>query len=230
MTARKVHSRIPEFPFAEAFRNGRLDRLLEETNATGKDLLIDFRELRFSAPPMLMLVGDKPVERVKGEYRPRRVRFRKLRWIRRTGLYQDLDRVPANHLARSLRGMMHWDPAGLDVHYLLIHGSPEPAGLMFSADSHDEEERGGLEEPADFIRSWSPAPPLIPGLVPDPKSIRRKYGGDPITIHLGNRIFHKRFFIGSLTDQGADRPGVDVVLNLGEEASRWLEGASAKAR
>jgi hypothetical protein len=56
-----------------------------------------------------------------------------LRWIKRSGLYTQLDALPLDHPARSLRGMLHWYPPEKDALYVLLNGADEPATLMLSA-------------------------------------------------------------------------------------------------
>jgi len=63
-------------------------------------------------------------------------------------------------------------------------------------------------------------------LVPQPYHLYRRFGGDPITVRIEDDLFRNRLFIGGLDVQSADRPQVDAVLNLGEEASRWVKGQS----
>ncbi len=225
----RTHSFIHPFPFAEAFRNARLDDLREEMQGERRDLIIDFHELHPTAPFTLVEQNEKPAERVQGEYIPRRVRFIDLAWIDREGVYNTLETVPREHDARSLRGMLHWSPAGQDPFYLLAQGAHGEAGLMFSARACVSEDRAGAVEPVDYIRGWSPPPVMHPGLVPDPPKLRRRFGGDPITFRLGKRIFHKRLFVGSLEEQHAKRPEVDAILNLGEEKSKWVTGHAETA-
>jgi hypothetical protein len=64
------------------------------------------------------------------------------------------------------------------------------------------------------------------GFVPEPKRLHERYGGDPVTIHLGKRTYHERLFVGGLEIQPEQRPDVNAVLNLGEERSRWVTSSS----
>jgi hypothetical protein len=59
-------------------------------------------------------------------------------------------------------------------------------------------------------------------LVPQPKQIHCRFGGDPITVYLNYRSHYGRLYIGSVEIQPKQRPQVDAVLNLGEEPSRWI--------
>jgi hypothetical protein len=60
-------------------------------------------------------------------------------------------------------------------------------------------------------------------LVPEPNQIHRQFGGDPITIQLGDKAHHRKLFIGGVHIQPKNRPQVDVVLNVGEEPSAWTK-------
>jgi hypothetical protein len=97
--------------------------------------------------------------------------------------------------------------------------------LMFSARSCVAEALSGPTEPVDFVRDWSPPPPLPARLVPQPRKLHQRFGGDPVTIRLGARIYHRRLFVGGVECQGDQRPNVDAVLNLGEDSSRWVKDA-----
>jgi hypothetical protein len=67
-------------------------------------------------------------------------------------------------------------------------------------------------------------------LVPNPKSLHLKFGGNPVTVRVNRQVRHRRLFIGGLEMQGAQRPNVDAVLNLGESPSLWAESQPPDAR
>ena len=81
------HTRILEFPHTRSLVNARLDDLREETGGSRRELNFDYRELRLTAAPELMAVQDQPHERLRGEYVPRRLRFRGLRWVKSVGIF-----------------------------------------------------------------------------------------------------------------------------------------------
>jgi hypothetical protein len=222
MTKPARHHRILAFPYTDSLASARLDALYEESQGQRRDLVMDYQELCLLGPPELFSRNGQPCERVQGNYVPRRLRFAGLRWLERTGLYTQLETIPLDHDARSLRGILYFCPSGKDALCLLFNGSDEPATLMFSARRFIQEDRSGPVEPVDFVRDWSPPPPLPARLVPAPKQLHHRYSGDPITIRLGARTYHQRFFIGGLDYQREHRPAVDAVLNLGEEPSRWV--------
>jgi len=219
-----LHARILEFPYAASLSGARLEALHEESHDGQRDLLLDYLELNYLAPTELLEKNGKVFERVQGKYIPRRLRCANLRWIKCVGFYTHLETIPVEHGGRSLRGAIYWRPPGEEAYFLLFHGSDEPATLMFSAHQFILEERHGQDEPVDFLRDWCVPPAQPQGLVPIRRQMHSRYGGDPITIHLGTHRFHKRLFVGGIDAQSYQRPSVEAVLNLGEEASLWVKG------
>jgi hypothetical protein len=219
------HARVLVFPYADSLASARLDGFYEETHGKRRDFVIEYQEFRLLSPPELIDNNGQPGERVQGEYVPRRLRFASLRWLERAGLYTQLEALPLDHGARSLYGVIYFRPPGKDPLYVFFNGADEPATLMLSARQCLPEERPGLTEPASFTRNWSPPPALPARLVSIYRRWHGRYGGDPITIRLGARVYHRRLFVGGLDEQGEQRPWVDAVLNLGEESSRWLAAA-----
>jgi hypothetical protein len=59
--------------------------------------------------------------------------------------------------------------------------------------------------------------------------VRARFGGDPVVVRLGRRIYHRRLFIGDLSMQMEERPQVDAVLNLSEEPAPWFQGMQAQS-
>jgi len=225
MTKHIQHTRILAFPYAESLLNARLDALREETHGQRLDLIMDYCELRLATPPELISRDGKLYEHVQGHYIPRRLRFIDVRELKRSGPYAHLEDAPRDHGVRHLCGVLNWCPPGKDAFYVFDDQSPEPSTLMFFARRYTYEDRSGTLEAADFVRAWSPPPPLPAGLVPRPEQLHRRYGGDLITIRLGKRLYHRRLFIGGVDIQPDQRPDVDAVLNLGEKASRWATTA-----
>lgn len=83
-------------------------------------------------------------------------------------------------------------------------------------------ERPGLAKEVTLTRDWSPAPAASARMVPVPRRLHQRYGGDPVAINLNGRLLQRRFFTGGVDIQPEQRPEVDAVLNVGEEASRWF--------
>ena len=222
MTRRTIHARILAFPYADSLQSARLDALHQESRGKRCDLVIDYHELCQLAPPELSICDGQPCERVQGCYVLRRLRFIGVRRLKPIGLYTQIDALPLDHGARSLRGILYCSPPGQEAWYLLFNGSDEPATLLFSARHCVQEDRSGTTEPVAFVRDWSPPPPLPARLVPEPRQLHRRYGGDPITIRLDARVYRQRLFVGGVDCQSGQRPAVDAVLNVGEEPSRWV--------
>jgi hypothetical protein len=216
------HTRILEFPHTRSLVNARLEDLHEETHGSRRELIFDYDELRLLAPPELVATQGQPHERVRGEYVPRRLRFRGLRWVKRSGIFTQLGDVPPDSELRQLEGLLCWRTSGDVEHCLLLDHAEPDSGLLFSARGCVPEERAAPARPIELTREWSP-PPLLPArLVPRPQQLHQRFGGDPITFHLNGRAHQRQLFVGGLEHQGAQRPQVDVVLNLSEEPNTWV--------
>ncbi|HEY1011695.1 MAG TPA: dual specificity protein phosphatase [Herpetosiphonaceae bacterium] len=216
------HARLWPVPEAGSLLAAQLDDIREERRGRRLDLALDYQALELDRAPQLAVAGGRLAELAQGRYAPRRLRFQGVRWHQLRGLYADLAALPPDHPARSLRGMLHWSPPGAESRFLLINGSVEPARLMLSARECRAEERPGPETPAALVREWSPAPAFPARLVPAPARMLGRYNGDPIRLLLGGRAARTRLLIGSLEDQSASRPHVDLVVNLGEEPNPWM--------
>lgn len=215
------HAKIIGFPSEVSLSSGRIESLNEVRKRGCYDFILDYQELRPTSS-RLSSEGEKVFEEVEGYYQPQRLRFLDVQLIKRTGLYEELDSLPPNHTSRSLHGALHWRPPNNRTSlYLLFNSGDEPGSYLFSARKSKIEVRTGKTIDVAFRRDWSPAPSLPLGLVPMPNQLHERYGGDPITIRLGKRTYHKRLFIGGLSSQPEHRPDVNAVLNLGEEPSRW---------
>ena len=228
MARRKTqHAIILEIPYGDTLVGAHLDGLEQEKAGERTDLHMDYKELRLTAPLELVRCEGRLCEQVRGEYHPRRLRFLELDKIERTGVFAHLEEAPADHGVRTIEGIFYWSNPEDGARYLLFDRSPEPAFLMFSAEACQLENRQGPIEKVEMIRDWSPPPLLIPGLVPRPKNLYAKYGGDPVTLRMGGHRYSRRLFVGGLDTQGTERPQVDAVLNLGELPSKWVtEGKS----
>jgi hypothetical protein len=60
-------------------------------------------------------------------------------------------------------------------------------------------------------------------LVPAPRQLWQRFGGNPVTVQLGGRRQSRRLFIGGIDEQDEQRPNVDAILNLSEHCSRWAQ-------
>ena len=219
------HIRVLEVPGASLLSEAYLDDLYEIGEGKARQLVLDYQELQLTAPLTWTGCLETPCEQVEGIYLPRRLRFGGLRWVKRQGLYTHLEDAPAGHVVRSLCGYVYWRSPEQENYFVLMNGDWEEGRLDLSPSWITYEERSGSSKPVKYTRDWSPPPPLLPGLVPNFPILHQRYGGDPVTIHLGKRTYCRRLFVGSLENQGLQRPWIDAVLNLSEEASRWTESS-----
>jgi hypothetical protein len=129
--------------------------------------------------------------------------------------------------ARDIISMLHWMTPGEDAFYLLLNGSEMPlSSLFFSAGDGVEERARGVylsNETVTIQRDWYPAPPLPVRIIPAPRQLRARYGGDPVTVWMDGKAHHRRLFVGGLEEQGDTRPSVQAVLSLSEDPSRWVK-------
>lgn len=215
------HTRILEFPHTRSLVNAHLDDLREETHGSQYDLIFDYRELRLLTPLELIADGAQPYERLRGEYVLRRLRFRGQRWIKRSGIFTQLDDVPPGSEMRQLEGLLCWRNPDGEEYCLLLDHADTGSGLLFSARDCVSEKRAGPAEPIEIVRDWSP-PPLLPArLIPQPRRLHQCYGGDPITFHLNRHALRQRLFVGGMEHQSDQRPDVHAVLNLSEDENHW---------
>lgn len=226
MPKQTAHTRLLAFPFPESPAGGQLDALREETQGKRTDLLMDYHELQLSAPPALVERDGKPCEQVQGVYIPRRIRFIGAQIVERERFQAPLDYAPLDRVTRSLTGALQWrTPEGQDYYMFGLHPD-EPSYFLVIAQRCGSETRTGPTKTTAFTRDWSPPPASPARLVPNPKRIRERYNGDPISIRLDDGPHRRRLFIGGVDIQGEQRPDVHVVLNLGEAASRWTATTS----
>lgn len=217
------------FPSNISLSSGWVERFQEVCHGSECDYILDYQELEVTSST-LYSEGSKVFERIEGNYKPRRLQFHNVQTVQCSGLYERLDSLPPEHTSRSLRGALRWQPPNKTMPlHLLFNGGDEPGECLFFAKKCKIEKRAGRATVAAFSRDWSPAPSLLPGVVPEPKQLHKRYGGDPVTIHLGKRTYHKRLFIGGLDIQPEQRPEVNAVLNLGEKCSRWATSSDSHA-
>lgn len=230
MTKISAHARIPLFPYAVSLQGARLEGLREEIRGRQHDLVMEYQEFSVQVPPELVVREGKLYERAQGETIPRRLRFQGVRDLQVSWAYKKLDRIPFDHPVREIRDILHWIPAGHHLpFYLLFNSSQEQDGLSFHARQVIWENFSAQPGSFSVERDWSSPPPTRAGLVPHPKKLYQRYGGDPVTIWLKARPYHRRLFIGGLDVQPEGRPDIDAVLNLGEEPSRWARNKKLPA-
>ncbi|MBN1659840.1 MAG: hypothetical protein JXA93_15655 [Anaerolineae bacterium] len=152
-----------------------------EPRARRTDLVMDYHELRLAAPPALFERDGQPWEQVHGLYCSRRLRFVDAHIVDGAELCTCLGDLPPDDPARALTGAPAWlVPDGHNYYLFDIRGEAYPSLLLIARSCVAEEGTGPTEE-ATFARRWS-TPPLSPArLVPNPRRLRARYGGDPIS-------------------------------------------------
>ena len=229
MTKNTERLRILAFRYADSLSAARLRAVAQEIHGLRKDFVLEYDELRMTTPPSLSSRLGQIREHIHGQYLPRRIRFMNVSGLECSGLYEHLEDVPLDHGARSLRGTLYWSQPGKPARWGVFNGSLEPAELMLTARRYRQEERTGSIEAVDLVRDWCPAPHLPAREFALHKRIHAQYAGDPVTVSLNGKAEPQRLFVGGQHHRGDEPPGVDAVLNLGDEASRWATVKPAPA-
>lgn len=224
MTRPAKHARIPVLPYVNSLLGARLVSFYEEVNGRSHEFVMNYQEFCLAEPAQLNNENGRIVERVKGSYVPRRLRFYGVRSILCDGMYSKLGDLSIDHPARRLYGVLSWIPSnGKNLFSLFSHGSEDSTKLWVTSKGCMQELCDGPSEPIECVRDWSPPPPFRAGLILQPKQLYKRYGGDPVSINLGAHTFHKYLFVGGIEYQSEQRPSVAAVLNVGEEPSRWVK-------
>lgn len=228
MAKAKSHARLLSFPDNQSPLSGRIDAIRTEANGRRTDLVLDYHEFRATTRPLLFERDGLPWEEVPGVYQPRRLRFSNINITEGADLCAHLDELPVDHPDRMLSDAMTW--RSQDGKYFYLFGPRgKVAFLVFTAQRCRSEEREGPIRTITLTRNWSPSPRSQVRLVPDPRHLHQRYGGNPIAIHLNGRLHRRRLFIGGLYCQNEQRPDVHTVLNLSEKASLWMATTPAQA-
>ncbi len=214
----RTHARIVQHPFAPLLQGARLD--LYQENAD--HLIFEIQGFKRTKSELVERKG-KIYERADGEYIPTRLIFTGVSKLNSVDFFTSLESYTPDDPSRIIGDMLSWrQPKRQDVFYLLGMRGPVDVDMSFLADQVTYEKRKGDTKLIKVERDWSPPPPMPDRLVPQPKQIYRRFGGDPITVRLNSRSHHGRLYIGGIEIQPKHRPQVNAVLNLGEEPSRWL--------
>ncbi|HKV84097.1 MAG TPA: dual specificity protein phosphatase [Ktedonobacterales bacterium] len=219
-------ARIFDFPHASELFDAHIESLREEAGARGaRDIVFDLKVFRPRLPAETVMIEEQAYEAVRGEYAPMRLTFRRATWLWRTGPFERFERLSPYHEARRLFGILHQRQPGLGEFYLAATETTESGLLGWHA--HGFELRPGVGEPeeTEIVRRWAATPSNPTRAVPHRPSLYFRFGGDPITIHLGKRTFKHRLFIGGLHHQRAARPAVGSVLNLCGIENAWVRAA-----
>ena len=216
-------ARIYESPFARELFDARMESVYEQPGSRGAtDLIFDLKVFNPQTASDTILIDEQPYEIVRGEYAPMRLRFRRREWLWRTGPFAHLERLSSYHEARRLFGILHQRQPGIGDFYLAATETSEPGMLGWRAQRCERLPVEGEIEAAEIVRRWAATPPNPVCSVPHRPAFYFRYGGDPITIHLGKRTLKNRLFIGGLHHQRGARPSVDAVLNLCGIENAWI--------
>ena len=213
----------------QALFDAHIDDITAEETTAGKDIVLALHTLRTEGPVEERMVDGVPYMVAHGRWIPARLRFTKAEWLARTGVYERFDEQPADSGARRIFSVSHFRDATHGNYYWISTGTAEPGSLTLRATGHVLEEDDAPGEPVEIVRRWSNPPPAVSCLVPHRPVLHRRFGGDPIAIHLGRRVLRNRLFIGGLSHQREKRPAVDHVVNLCGVANPWIAVAGPHA-
>ena len=159
-------------------------------------------------------------ERVAGSYIPAELHFSRILELRRSDFFTGLADLSSNDRMRTINDLLCWrPPERQDPFYLFF--MQEADNLVFFARNATYSRLSQEATPVTLERDWCPPPPMPDRLVPRPKGLHQRFGGDPITVRMDGRVYHHRLFVGGLDIQANQRPNVDVVFNVGETPSKW---------
>ncbi|HSK87476.1 MAG TPA: dual specificity protein phosphatase, partial [Anaerolineales bacterium] len=163
-------------------------------------------------------------ERVQGNYVPGQLCFSGISELKSDDFFMNFTRLPRNDPTRTIDDMFCWQqPERHDMFFLLGMRAPHVDSLLFFANRVTYERSSHGSTSVTFEQDCSHPPPLPGRLVPQPKHLHKRFGGDPITIRVNGRAHHQKLFIGGTDIQPTHRPQVNAVLNLGEKPSRWVK-------
>jgi len=222
-----THYRILEFPGDRTLGGGCLQTLRLETRRGRQDIILEYEALELTEPAHLFEREGRPWERVRGQYVPRRLRFVNAQFVQGQDIGSSLIGMPGQHPDRLIYAGLAWRTPEGESLYMVDLRRPKDDTLLLSAQGCVSESVDGAIHPAEFERDWSP-PPLSPGrLIPMPRSLWQKFGGNPVTLRLDGRKRPLRLFVGGIDIQPDQRPEVGAVLNLAGNPSRWCVGEPA---
>ncbi len=222
MRTTQVHPRIVQHPFASLVQGGALNSYDEE----GPDLVLDVQGLQVNSSELFER-EERIYEQIVGERIPLRVRFSDVNQLNRSDFFDTHKKFPQTDSLPTIAYLLSWrQPKVPDIFHIIGLRDSADAGMSFFAQKAIYETQDNARISVRLERDWCPAPPMPDRLVPQPYTLYRRFGGDPITIGIEDDLCRNWLFIGGLDVQSPDRPQVDAVLNLGEEASRWVKGQS----
>jgi hypothetical protein len=218
------HSRIIQYPFAASMQGALLDSYEEEWRGEKLFVPLNIRLFERTSPSELFERDQIVYERVHGRYAPVQLRFSGVSDLKNRDFFINITKYPQDDPGRTIEDMLSWrQPGRQDTLYLFAMQAPQAESLMFFARHVNYEKVSQATSPDTLERDWCPPPPMPGRLIPQPKRLHQRFGGDPITFHIDSRAWHRRLFIGGLEAQGNERPQVDIVFNVGEKPSNWVK-------
>ena len=212
---RRVHT-FPS-PYADTLFDAHLEWVYED----GGDLVFDLRTLQLDAPPAPQMISGQPYELVRGRHIAQRLRFPQASLAQRSGPFAEVNTLAPHHDARRVFGFQHLLAPSWGEIFVLSSAFAEDGLLVVRGHECLLEARNETPQPVEYLRRWKATPPPIIGPNSHRPVLYRRYGGDPIPIRLGRRVYRQRLFVGGIGLQGEQRPAVDAVLNLCEEPNPW---------
>ncbi len=215
------HTRIVQHPLGDSLPGALLDSYHEEQRRGQLHITLNIRTLEHTSSQLFQRDGVIH-ERIKGKYVPAQLCFSGVSGLKITNSFKALTNLPRNDPTRTICHLLAWrQPGRQDVFYIFF--MQETDNLMFFARHATHEKFPEEAISVALERNWSPAPTWPGRLVPLPKHLHERFGGDPITIRLDGRVHHHKLFIGGVDIQPKRRPQVHAILNLGESPSRWVK-------
>jgi hypothetical protein len=215
----RSHARILQHPFALSLQGALLDSCWEEQRGKWLHITLNLRSLEKTHSELIQSEGAIR-ERIEGHYVPMRLDFFRVSELKMSDLFLRLIDLSPNDPTRTINDLLCWQPPERQDPFYLFY-MQEADNIRFFARRAAYSKLSQEASPVTLERDWCPPPPMSGRLVPKPKKLHKRFGGDPVTVQIDRRIYHRRLFIGGLDIQANERPQVDVVLNLGETPSKW---------
>jgi len=220
--ARK-HTRIFQHPLAESLQGALLDSYNEEQHDEQLHITLNIRALECASSELFERNGVIH-ERVQATYVPAKLHFSRVSELKVGDFFTNITSLSPNDPLRTINDLLAWrQPERLDIFFLFFMQAPKSDDLMFFAHGATHESLSQNSNPITLERDWSSPPPWLERLIPQPKHLHQRFGGDPSTINVNGRVCHHKLFIGGVDIQPKRRPQVNAVLNLGEKPSQWVK-------
>jgi hypothetical protein len=228
MAKTQTNGKVIRYPFAALMQGARVDAYREEQQDGRLDVILEVQGLEVSQSTLVER-GGRIFEGVLGQYVPLRLQFIGAETVRQNGFFSNLQNIPPDDPARTIRDMLTWVQPGKPETYCLFYmNMPLSGSLRFYAQKAKFQRLAGEPTPVELERDWSPPPPMRASAVPYLEELYKEFAGDPVTIQLNGRRHTRRLFVGGVENQGRQRPsGIDAVLNLGEEPSIWAKSGNS---